>query len=117
MIAGYGAHAGGAARRAQGADLRPEELAVDRQERPQRRRQAAILVNGLGRTGRLADPTYGWRWAPTAKHLTGIPWEVTSMIDGLDDTWPTSLRPDAATATPSMFGPPGWIVRFTPSCS
>ncbi|KAB7614074.1 HAD hydrolase-like protein [Verminephrobacter sp. Larva24] len=60
---------------------------------------------------------YGWRWAPTAKHLTGIPWEVASMIDGLDDTWPTSLRPDATTATPSMFGPPGWIVRFTPSCS
>src|SRR6218665_289706 len=57
MIAGYGAHVGGTARRAQGADWRPEELTVDRQERPQRRRQAAILVNGLGRTGRLADPT------------------------------------------------------------
>src|SRR6218665_695006 len=57
MIAGYGAHVGGAARRAQGADLRPEEITVDRQERPQRRRQAAILVNGLGRTCRRADPT------------------------------------------------------------
>ena len=46
---------------------------------------------------------------PTAKHLIGKPCETASISDGLDDTWPSSKRPDATTATPSMLGPPGWI--------
>jgi hypothetical protein len=37
------------------------------------------------------------------------------MLDGLLDTWPTSKRPDATIATPSMLGPPGWIAKSMPS--
>jgi hypothetical protein len=36
------------------------------------------------------------------------------MIDGLDDTCPTSYRPEAMMATPSMLGPPGWIAKSMP---
>ena len=60
---------------------------------------------------------YGCFWMPTAKHLIGRPCDTASISDGLDDTWPSSKRPDATTATPSMLGPPGWIWKSMSSFS
>ncbi len=60
---------------------------------------------------------YGCFCTPTAKHLIGSPCDTASMSDGLDETCPRSKRPEATTATPSMFGPPGWISKSIPSCA
>jgi hypothetical protein len=46
-----------------------------------------------------------------------MPCEAASINEGLDDTWPTSYRPEATMATPSMFGPPAWMAKLIFSCS
>ena len=60
---------------------------------------------------------YGCCCRPEAKHLTGISCDTASISDGLDESWPTSNRPDATIATPSMLGPPGWICTSSPSAA
>ena len=39
------------------------------------------------------------------------------LCEGLEEICPTSYRPAATTATPSMLGPPGWIFRSMPAAS